>query len=331
MSNVRFEQERSVLARVLITGSNGMIGTALMHYLPTKGFKVLGALRSPPLSCQDNHQNYFIVGDIHQSTDWTESLKNIEVVIHTAACVHQMQGSKDYDIVNHLATHQLVKQAAESGVKRFIFLSSIKAMGEDGHFDQSTICAPQDDYGRSKLAAELKIIEVSEQSGMEFVILRLPLIYGPGVKANFRKLMQMVRLCTLKHIPLPFKGIKNARSMMGLGNLVDCISRCIDHPRAARKIYLPSDGSPISTPELIQKIGRVLGISNQKNPVFMFFVPTFLLKLGFGCMGKKALVDRLLGDLTVDSRPIQEDLSWQAPYTVDEELRYTIDAFIKSS
>jgi len=335
MNDVGNEQSNQSIKRVLITGSNGMIGSALMNYLPTQGFEVFGALRTTTLVSDEaelkdkNHLKHIVVGEINQRTDWSTALKNVDVVLHTAACVHQMQGSKDYDIVNHLGTEQLAKQAAQAGVKRFIFLSSIKAIGEQGHFKSITICQPQDDYGQSKLDAEQKLTEISKQTGMELVILRLPLIYGPGVKANFRKLIQIVQLCSLKRIPIPFKGVKNVRSMMGLRNLVDCITCCINHSNASGMMYLPSDGVPISTPELMKKIAKALAASNQAKPIHLFFVPTSLLKLSFVLIGKKALADRLLGNLTVDSRLIQEDLSWQAPYTVDEELRYTIDAFIK--
>jgi len=318
-----------------------------MQQLLQKGFDVCGTLRNPlQINSQakrsiqnidvlnndtrdkDSRDNdlrndelrYCVVGDISATTDWTQALKkNMDVVIHTAACVHQMQGSQNYDRVNHLGTYQLAKQASEAGVKRFIFLSSIKAMGEQGHFDSLTICQPEDEYGQSKLDADQKLFEVSKQSGMEIVILRLPLIYGPGVKANFRKLIQLVKLSSFKRIPLPFKEVNNSRSMMGLRNLVDLITCCIDHPNAAGKIYLPSDGMPISTSELMQKIANADGKS-----ISMFFLPRPLLVLGFRILGKKALADRLIGDLSVDSSPIQEDLLWQAPYTVDEELRYTL-------
>ena len=234
-----------------------------------------------------------------------------------------MQGSKDYDRVNHLGTHQLAKQAADAGVKRLIFLSSIKAMGEQGHFDALTFCKPEDDYGQSKLDAEQKLFEVSRQSGMEIVILRLPLIYGPGVKANFRKLIQLVKLSCFQRLPLPFKGVNNSRSMMGLRNLIGLITFCINHPNAAGKIYLPSDSELISTPKLMQKIADAFGKS-----IPTFSVPTKLLIFGFGILGKKALADRLLSDLTVDSGPIQDDLSWQVPYTIDEELRHTINSIV---
>ena len=162
-------------------------------------------------------------------------------------------------------------------------------------------------------------MEVSALSGMEIVILRLPLIYGPGVKANFRKLIQLVKLACFKRIPLPFKGVNNARSMMGIRNLIEFITCCIDHPKAAGKIYLPSDGVPISTPALMQKIANIFG-----KPIPMFSVTSKLLIFGFSLLGKKALADRLLGNLTLDSRPMQEELSWHAPFTVDEELRHTL-------
>jgi len=327
--------------RILITGSNGLIGDALMQHLFQNGFEVCGALRTPlrtskffnsqTIDVIPSHDlGYCVVGNISEQTDWSQALQSIDVVIHTAACVHQMQGSTDYDLVNHLGTSHLAKQAAQAGVKRFIFLSSIKVIGEQGHFDYITPCHPQDEYGQSKQDAEQKLMEISKKTGMEYVILRLPLIYGPGVKANFRKLIQLVKQCCLKNIPIPFKGVNNARSMMGLRNLVSFITCCINHPNAAGKIYLPSDGAPISTPELMKKMARVLGDDVEGKPIRMFFVPTFLLKLGFGLIGKKALADRLLGDLTVDNRQVEEDLSWKVPYTVDEELRYTIDAFAKN-
>lgn len=328
MPDVINEVVPRLISPILITGSNGMIGQALMQHLTLKGSEVRGTVRNnyPSSSAKTFNDvtptKYFTIGDISENTDWTVALKNIKLVIHTAATVHQMQGSKDYDRVNHLGTYQLAKQAAQAGVKRFIFLSSIKAMGEQGHFELSTPPNPQDEYGQSKLDAEQKLIELSQQSGMEIVILRLPLIYGSGVKANFRKLIQMLQLFCKLGIPVPFKGVNNQRSMMGLRNLIDFITCCMNHPSAAGKIYLPSDGKPISTPELIQKIAKALGES-----ISLFFIPTSLLKVGFNALGQKALAERLLGDLTVDSGPIQEDLSWKAPYTVDEELTYTMNSF----
>jgi nucleoside-diphosphate-sugar epimerase len=295
--------------RILITGATGFVGRALCENLG-QYFEVVPAVRRQRVSGQIE------VGEIDDTTDWRIALAGCDGVLHTAAKVHQMQdgsmhSTSGYFRVNTQGTISLARQAADAGVKRFVFLSSIKAMGENGHFTQESPCVPLDAYGKSKREAELGLLDVAKETGMECVILRLPLVYGPGVGANFLRLVRLVD----RGLPLPFGMVNNARSLLGRHNLVDAIRTCLEHPAAADRTYLLSDGEDVSTAGLIRKIAAALG----KKPRLLSVSPT-LMRLAATGFGKRAVIDRLLDSLVVDSSAIRTELGWSPPSRMQDEL-----------
>jgi nucleoside-diphosphate-sugar epimerase len=300
--------------RVLVTGSNGMIGRALVTQMQADGEEVLGSVRSNP------QEDQVAVGDLHEATDWSPALIGCHAVIHTAALVHQIhsnttENAAEYFRVNTSGTLNLARQAARDGVKRFVFISSIKAMGESGCFHSDDACFPQDAYGASKREAELGLQRLSSETGLEIVVLRAPLVYGPGVGGNFLRLIQLVE----RGIPLPFGLVRNARSLIGLRNLVDAIVVCSRHPAAAGKIFLVSDGEPVSTPELIRGIASALNRNAHLLPV-----PVLLLSAAATLVGKRSVADRLLGSLTAASEPLQRELSWKPLCSLQQGLDETV-------
>ncbi len=229
-----------------------------------------------------------------------------------------------YRQVNVEGTECLARQAAAKGVQRLVFLSSVKVLGEetDVPYSEQNLPGPQDPYGVSKLEAENILQQIAEETGLEVVIIRPPLVYGPGVKANFRKLLGMIQ----RGLPLPFAGINNRRSLIYLGNLIDVIITCATHPKAAGNTFMVSDGEDISTPELIRRIAHALGVSAR-----LFPVPLSLMRLAGKLVGRSAAVNRLTGSLTVDSSKIRRELGWEPPFTMEEGLRETAEWFKSSS
>ncbi len=297
--------------KVLVTGANGFIGRALVQDLRGHGHEVVTATRRPASNCVG-------VGEIDGSTDWSAALQGCDAIVHAAARVHQMKEEAAdaealYRRTNVDGTLNLARQAAASGVRRFIFLSSIKAMGEAGHFTAETPFRPEDAYGRSKREAEEGLLQLAA-TGLEVVILRLPLVYGPGVKGNFASLMRVVEI----GLPLPFGAVRNARSLLYLGNLTDVVALCLTHEAAAGRVFLPSDGVDVSTSELIRGIAKGMGRSARLLPV-----PPSLMMLAAGILGKGPAAARLFGDLAVDSTPLFRDLGWRPPFTMDEGVRST--------
>lgn len=306
--------------KVLITGANGFVGSGFMAAFQRAGYDVIGAVRKPA-------EGMIAVGEIDDTTDWTEALAGCDAVVHAAARVHQMnetsaEAAALYHRTNVLGTEHLARQAARAGVKRFVFLSSIKAMGEGGFFSREMPCMPEDDYGRSKRDAEEVLLKVAAETGLEVVILRLPLIYGPGVRANFLKLFDLVS----RGIPLPLGAVNNARSLLALGNLTDLVIVCVSNANAVGKIYLPSDGAPVSTAGMLRSIAAVLG-----KPSRLLAVPPAIIRLGASLLGRKAAADRVLGDLQVDSSPLQEELGWTPPLSFEEALRETAAWYLTRS
>lgn len=313
--------------KILITGANGMVGQAVLEKLIEK-HEVHAAIRQGKYQGGANAVS-IAVGNIDSNTVWDDALQGIDVIVHTAARVHQVHDVTDEPLaefmrVNCDGTLVLARAAAKYGVKRFVFLSTIKVNGEETvfgkAFTETDLAAPHDGYAISKLKAELGLREIGATSGMEIVILRLPLVYGPKVKANFLKLIQMVD----KGIPMPFGKLANKRSLIYLGNLVDAVSTCIAHPNAGGKTYLVSDQQDVSTPELIRKIATALG----RSPVLLF-IPVNLLKFGGRLLRKEAQVRRLLGSLVIDSKMISRDLGWKPPFSMEYGLQQTVQWYLK--
>ncbi|WP_367576982.1 NAD-dependent epimerase/dehydratase family protein [Pseudoalteromonas agarivorans] len=269
-----------------------------------------------PISGNYKHQ-YFDLSNAVQKLD----LSGAKVLIHCAARVHIMNDNSENPIdefraVNTKGTLNLATQAAQAGVKRFIFISTIKVNGESTTgrkpFNEQE-CSPEDPYGVSKAEAEQQLQALGQQTGMEIVIIRPPLVYGEGVKANFASLMRLVN----KGFPLPFRSInKNKRSLVSVYNLVDLIKVCVEHPNAANKVFLVSDDHDLSTAEMVQLMAKVQGKSNVALPV-----PTTLFSIAGSILGKKHVVDRLIGSLQVDITHTKDTLKWTPPYSVEDSFK----------
>lgn len=308
---------------VLITGATGFIGGALLTSLGARGWDVAGATRSAhPLPGLRR------APELGASADWSPLVEGCAAVVHAAARVHVMRETAsdslaEFRRVNVDGTLALARHAARAGVRRFIFLSSIKVNGEEttpgrpfGHDD---VPAPMDPYGISKLEAERGLRDLEAKTGMEVVVIRPPLVYGPGVKANFRRMMRWVS----RGVPLPFGAIRNKRSLVALDNLLDLVGTCLEHQAAAGEVFLVSDGEDLSTPELLERVGRALG-----RPPRLVPVPATLLRLGARLVGNSDLARRLCGSLQVDVSRTRGLLGWSPPVGVDEALRRTARYFL---
>ncbi|MBH3428786.1 UDP-glucose 4-epimerase family protein [Pseudomonas alkylphenolica] len=305
---------------VFLTGASGFVGQAILKRLTAEAVPVIAALRSNaktpdvPVSTV----RFESLGQVH---DWRASLTGCDVVIHCAARVHVMNDTAvdplaAFRKVNVDGTLELARQAAEVGVKRFIFVSSIKVNGEGterGHaYRADDVPAPMDPYGVSKMEAEHGLLRLGKDTGMEVVIVRPVLVYGPGVKANFQAMMRWLD----KGVPLPFGAIDNRRSLVALDNLVDLLVTCMTHPGAANQIFLVSDGEDLSTTQLLRKMALALGKSARLLPV-----PAGWLQAGAVMLGKRSLSQRLCGSLQVDIEKTRALLGWVPPVGVDEALK----------
>ncbi|MEK0363762.1 UDP-glucose 4-epimerase family protein [Pseudomonas sp. CBC3] len=307
------------MIKIILSGANGFVGSRLFSELKQgPGFQTVGLCRRLPQG--EDSSGLDAVGDLQQA-DLSALLPGVDVLIHAAARAHIMKDEvsdplAEYRRVNVEGTLNLARQAAAAGVKRFIFISSIKVNGEatiDGRaFSANDKPAPEDAYGLSKSEAEQGLMQLAAVTGMEVVIIRPPLVYGPGVKGNFASMTKLVE----KGIPLPFGAIHNKRSPVGIDNLVDLIIRCIDHPAAANQVFLAGDGEDLSTTELLHGVGKAMG-----KPARLIPVPAALLQFGATLLGRKAMAQRLLGSLQVDISKTCELLDWKPPYTVKEGLR----------
>lgn len=307
------------MSRVLVTGANGFIGDHLCQKLLLTGVQVIGAVRT---SCQlPKGVEITLVSALDCNTRWTATLKQVDAVIHTAARVHVMHDNSvdplvEFHAVNVDGTLNLARQAAAAGVKRFVFISSVKVNGEGtepGHaFIETNVPNPQDAYGRSKHEAEQGLRQISAETVMEIVIIRPPLVYGPRVKANFAALMRAVQ----RGWPMPLGSVHNQRSLVALDNLVDFILTCITHPQAANQTFLVSDGQDLSTTELVRGMARAAGV-----PARLLPVPVWGLRAGARLVGKGDAVQRLCGNLQVDISKARELLGWVPPVSVEEGLR----------
>ena len=309
--------------KTLVTGANGLVGRALCSVLDQTEHQVVRAVRTSTTPWE------VPVGDLNESTDWSEALgQNTDVVIHLAGQVPLTDGASStpddrYSQVNTWGTANLARQCAQNGVKRFIFVSTVKVLGEGKSepYRDTDLAVPADAYAISKWDAEQALWQVAAETGMEVVVLRPPLVYCPGVKGNFLSLMQALD----KRRPLPLGDIQNQRSLIYLGNLVDVIRLCVTHPNAAGKTFLVSDGDDVSTPELVRRIAAALG----RRP-FLLPVPVSWMLSAGRVLGKQAAVARLLGSLCVDISPLREDLGWTPPYTMQEGLEATAQWYRKT-
>ena len=314
--------------KILVTGASGFVGSRLCSILMERDLVVVGAVRRLPKK-PSLQMNYQIVTDLGRNTNWNKALAGVNVVAHCAARVHIMcETAADplmtFREVNVEGTIRLAKQAASNGVKRFIHISSIKVNGEStsGYpFKADDTPAPEDSYGISKWETEQALQKISSETGLDVVIIRPPLVYGPGVGANFLRLMQMVRLS----IPLPFGAINNRRSLVALDNLVDLIVTCMNHPAATNETFLVSDGEDLSTTELLRRTAKAFG-----KPALLIPVPASLLWATARLFGKLNFAQRLCGSLQVDISKARRLLAWVPPVSVDEALKKTAQHFLAS-
>lgn len=303
--------------QVLVTGAAGFVGRALCAELRACGHVVVGAVRHGADLSGD-----VAIGEIGPSTDWRAMLYGCRRVVHLAARVHETQETErdagaTYRRINTDATLNLARQAAEAGVKRFVFVSTVKVNGEgrDAAYREADAPAPADAYAMSKWEAEQGLWRIARETGLEVVVLRPPLVYGPGVKANFRHLLDAVA----RGWPLPFGAITNRRSLLYLGNLVDAIRVCLDHPAAAGQTFLVDDGSPVSTPELIRAVASAMA-----RPARLLPAPVAVLAFAGALLGKRAAVARLTDSLLLDSALIRTRLGWSPPYSMESGLAATV-------
>ncbi len=306
--------------KILVTGASGFVGNATCAKLVTEGMNVVGTVRHLPARPLQG-VDYHILGNLDARTDWRDALSGVDVIIHCAACVHVMRETAADPLVafraaNVSGTEQLARQAAAAGVRRFVFLSSVKVNGEGGlvAYVETDQPAPKDAYGISKYEAELGLRRSVVGTGMDVVVVRSPLIYGPGVKANFRLLMYALA----RGVPLPLGAIHNRRSMVTLDNVVDLIITCIGHSAAANEMFLVSDGEDLSTTELICRLACAM-----RRPARLIRVPTMLLMAGATLLRKREEARRLCGTLQVNITKARKVLGWTPPVSVDEGLRRT--------
>lgn len=305
---------------ILVTGASGFVGLAVCARLARDGRRLRRALRQGHGQLADLDVR---IGNIGAATDWRAALKGVGAVVHLAARAHVMRDTAAdplsvFRCVNVEGTETLARAAARAGVRRFIFISSVKVNGErtaDRPFCERDTPHPEDTYGRSKWEAEQRLAEVAAGTGMAVTILRPPLMYGPGVKGNFLSLMRAVA----RGWPLPLASIRNARSLLYVGNLADAVARCLQDVRPGIQTYLLSDGEDVATPELVRRLAAHLD-----RPARLLPLPVGLLQLGFRLIGRASACDRLAGSLQVDSGAITRELGWRPPHTLDAGLRETV-------
>jgi nucleoside-diphosphate-sugar epimerase len=309
---------------ILLTGASGFVGKAVLKTAQQRSLEIRPVYRS--IDSAKGQPNAVVVSELDGSAKWSRALQGVDVVIHVAARAHIMREEAfdplaEYRRVNVEGTLNLARQAAAAGVRRFVFISSIKVNGEatapGRPFTADDAPAPEDAYGLSKAEAEAQLKQVAQETGMEVTIIRPPLIYGPGVKGNFASLISWVR----RGLPLPLGGVThNRRSLVGLDNLIDLIIVCVVHPKASNQTFLISDGEDMSTTELLRKIGKALG-----KPARLLWVPAGLITFVAGMLGKKTISERLVGSLQVDIHKTCDLLNWKPSVAVDEGLRRAME------
>lgn len=310
--------------RVLVTGANGFVGRQLCAELVRRGQNVRAAMR--------NRTGFGVVGcevagitGLEADTAWEDALRGIEVVVHLAARVHVMREDAadplaEFRRANVAGSENLARQAAVAGVKRLVYVSSIGVNGLSTtmaqSFSETEMPTPHNAYALSKWEAEQALHRIADETGLEIVIVRPPLVYGPGAPGNFAQLMKVLG----RGIPLPLASVHNLRSLIYVGNLVDALIACATHPAAAGQTYLVSDGEDVSTPELLHQLGSAMG-----KPARLLPCPPTLLKFAGRLIGKAGQVERLLGSLRVDSGKIRRELDWTPPYTLRQGLQATAE------
>ncbi|MDC0115034.1 SDR family oxidoreductase [Methylophilaceae bacterium] len=311
--------------KVLVTGGSGFVGGALCASLDGSSHSIRLALRLA--NAKSGTYDQVVVGQIDAAANWSAALKDVEVVIHLAARVHVMdEQSADplsgFRRVNVDGSLNLARQAASIGVKRLIYLSSVKVNGEltmpGQPFVESDVANPQDAYGLSKFEAEQGLLLIAQETGMEVVIIRPPLVYGPGVKANFASMIRAVK----RGMPLPLGAIRNSRSFVYVGNLVSLITICMDHPAAVNQVFLVSDGCDLSTTQLLQECATALGVKSR-----LWHVPQRLIEGLAALVGKRDVAQRLCGNLQVDISKAHKLLEWTPPISVVDGLKAAALAF----
>jgi UDP-glucose 4-epimerase len=313
--------------KVLVTGASGFVGSALCGHLVERGLTTMGVVRHFPANPVPG-VDYQIVSGLNKSKLWKEILVGMDVVVHCAARAHVMTDSEVDPLavfreVNVEGTRCLAEQAASYGIKRFIYISSIKVNGEgtgEQPLKADDIPAPEDAYGISKWEAEQVLQKIACNSKLEIVIIRPPLVYGPEVRANFLKLMRLVK----SGLPLPLGAIRNSRSFVALDNLVDLILTCLQHPAAIDQTFLVSDGDDLSTPELLRRTAKAFGKSPRLIPI-----PVLLLKATALLLGKKDFYQRLCGSLQIDIGKAKQLLGWTPKVSVDAALLKTTKHFLE--
>lgn len=315
--------------KVLVTGASGFIGRALCGRLRDDGYRVIAGVRRSDAVVSPGVE-MVTTGEIDGTTEWLPVLAGVGVVVHLAARVHVLRdGVADplaqYRRVNVEGVRRLAEQAVEAGVQRLVFVSTIKVNGEDtdgrGPFTENDAAAPTDPYAISKWEAEQVLHSVARCSALEVVVLRPPLVYGPGVGANFERLMRMVS----KRLPLPLASARNRRSLLYIYNFVDAIVRCMQHPAAAGGTFLVSDPVALSSAELVAQLSRGMGLRSN-----MLAIPPPLIRMVAHLLGRAEEYRRLFGSLEVDSRCLCETLNWSAPYATDYAIEATARHYVES-
>jgi len=310
---------------ILVTGANGFVGRAVCAEAAARGLTVGAATRAP--CCFSAEAENIVVEDISANTLWQAALNGRHAVVHAAARVHVMEETAgnpldEFRRVNVQGTLNLAEQAAAAGVGRFVFISSVKVNGEATRpgrpFTADDAPAPLDAYGISKLEAEQGLREIAARTGMEVVIIRPPLVYGPGVRANFAAMMRWLR----RGVPLPLGAIHNQRSLVALDNLADLIVTCLTHPAAANQTFLVSDGQDVSTTELLRRMGQAMN-----RPARLIPVPAGLLTQAAALLDKGDMARRLCGSLQVDIEKTRTLLGWQPPLTLDQGLKKAAEGY----
>ena len=309
--------------RIVVTGSNGFIGKALIQALLRQAHAIILTTRAQSDSSASS--NSFVVPEINAITNWTTTLHGADAVIHLAARVHVMRDTadnplKEFRSVNTEGTLNLARQAAAAGIRRFIFLSTIGVNGNatspGKFFTETSAALPHDPYSVSKHEAEVGLRSIAASSGMEVVIIRPTLVHGSKAPGNFGKLTRLVA----KGLPLPLASIQNRRSLVGIDNLVDFIITCLEHPAAANETFLVSDGEDLSTPDLIRRMARAMD-----RPARLLPVPKSVLMAAASMFGKRDMAQRLCGSLQVDISKARALLGWNPPVSIDEGLRRAVE------